>query len=64
MSNPSRVEALQTDLVVRRVYVRLAEADIERLVRRALRERRHPADEAAVLLSALLRADELLGREP
>ena len=52
-----------TGTTLRRVYVRLDEADIERLVQRALRERRHPADEAAVLLAEALRAREAVDGE-
>jgi hypothetical protein len=48
---------------LRRVYVRLDNADVERLVRRALRERRHPADEAALLLSQALRAGDVVGEQ-
>ena len=44
---------------MRRVYARMTEAGIDRLVRRALRERRHPADLAGLLLE-----EELLKGRP
>lgn len=47
---------------MRRVYVRLAEAEIDQLVRRAARERRHPAEEAGVLLVKALREAEAPAR--
>lgn len=47
----------------RLVYVRLSEADRERLVRRALRNRRHPRDEGALIIIAALDADDEGGRD-
>jgi len=44
---------------MRRVYVRLRPAELEALRRRAEAERRHPADEAALLLADALRRREV-----
>lgn len=40
---------------MRRVYIRLEADDIDRLLRRARRNRRHPADEAAIIVRRALR---------
>jgi hypothetical protein len=44
----------------RRVYVRLSRSEVEALVRLASQERRHPADQGAVLLSESLKRAGLL----
>lgn len=43
---------------MRKIFIRLTDADVDRLVRRAQAERRHPSDEAAVLLGNALGALE------
>jgi len=44
---------------VERLYVRLSDADLTKLVRRARAQRRHPGDEAGLILAKALReADE------
>jgi len=48
---------------MRRLYVRITQEDVERLLRRAQQERRHPSDEAAVLLAEALRASEATDQE-
>jgi hypothetical protein len=48
---------------MRRLYIRIAAEDIERLLKRARQQRRHPSDEAALLLAEALRADETADQE-